>query len=370
MFADPRAQILQGSMVTSHVVEHKGADEWATKVAAQYILLSGLKDFVYKSDGERSIVALKHEVVRKLRRDVGPIGVQFEESVVGESQGNAVVERAIWEIESMTRTLVHAAQDFHDVKLELTHPVRIFAVEYSAQLLNRAQRAVKDNRTAYELRKGGPYKRKLPPFAEAVMYLRVAEKRMRQKFEDRWNTGIYLGLVERSNMVLVGTPNGVVKVNCIKRLPMNQSKDPELLKSIRGYPWRLTPRDVQNEPGEVPTMVASEPVVPEDELPPRLPREREAEVAPRRVYIRRNVELRKYGFTQGCRGCMAAETGYAPENHSEACRRRIESAMEADDVERARVEANRRVREEAGNDADVGWGCARHSKARAAPPWE
>ena len=239
--------------VTSHVAEHKGADEWATKVAAQDILLSGLKDFVYKSDGERSIVALKHEVVRKLRRDVGPIGVQFEGSGVGESQGNAVVERAIWEIESMTRTLVHAAQNFHDVKLELTHPVRIFAVEYSAQFLNRAQRAVKDNRTAYELRKGRPYKRKLPPFAEAVMYLRVAEKRMRQKFEDRWNTGIYLCLVERSNMVLVGTPNGVVKVNCIKRLPMNQAKDPELLKSIRGYPWRLTPGDVQNEPGEVPT---------------------------------------------------------------------------------------------------------------------
>ena len=39
--------------VTSHVVEHKGADEWATKVAAQDILLSGLKDFVKKSDGER-----------------------------------------------------------------------------------------------------------------------------------------------------------------------------------------------------------------------------------------------------------------------------------------------------------------------------
>ena len=33
-------------------------------------------------------------------------------------------------------------------------------------------------------------------------------------------------------MVLVGTPNGVVKVNCIKRLPINQAKDRELLKSI------------------------------------------------------------------------------------------------------------------------------------------
>ena len=46
-------------------------------------------------------------------------------------------------------------------------------------------------------------------------------------------------------MVPVGTPSGAVKVNCIKRLPMNQAKDPELLKSIRGYSWRLSHRDVQ-----------------------------------------------------------------------------------------------------------------------------
>ena len=81
-------------------------------------------------------------------------------------------------------------------RLELTHRVRVFAVEYSAQRINRAQRSVKDNRTAYELRKGRPYKRKLPPFAEAVMHLRVAVKRTKQKFEDKRNTGIYLGLVE------------------------------------------------------------------------------------------------------------------------------------------------------------------------------
>ena len=149
-------------------------------------------------------------------------------------------------------------------------------------------------------------------------------------------------------MVQVGTPSGVMKVNCIERLPMNQARDLELWKSIRGYPWHLRPGDVQNEPGEIPTMVASEPVVLQDELPPRLPKEREAESVLRRVYIRRNVELRQYGFTQGCSGCTAAETGRAPENHSETCRQRVESAMEADDVERSRVEVNRRAREEAG----------------------
>ena len=91
-------------------------------------------------------MALKHEVARRLRGDAGPIWVPFEESGVGESQGNAVVERAIWEIELVTRTLVHAAQDSHDAKLELTHPVWVFAVECSALLINLAQQAVKDNR--------------------------------------------------------------------------------------------------------------------------------------------------------------------------------------------------------------------------------
>ena len=102
-------------------------------------------------------MALKHEVARKLRRDSGPIGVQFEKSGVGETQGNAVVERTIWEIESMTRsctrTLVRAALEFHDVKLELTHPVRIFAVEFSAQLISRAQWTEKNNRNTSRWRR-------------------------------------------------------------------------------------------------------------------------------------------------------------------------------------------------------------------------
>ena len=175
------------------------------------------------------------------------------------------------------------------------------------------------------------------------MYLRVAEKRTRQRFEDLWNTGIYLGLVERSNVVLVGTPNVVVKVNCIKRLPTNQAKDPELLKSIRGCSWRLSPGDVQTEPGEVPTMVASEPVVTEMNCRHDCRKSGEAECVPSQVYTRRNVGLRKYGFTQA----VWLPRPVARPRIIRRRRQRIESSMEADDVERMRVEMNRRTREEA-----------------------
>ena len=100
-------------------------------------LLSGLQHFIYKSDGENAIKALKTAAVKELRSNGGEaITVKMEESGTGESQQNGVVERAIWEVESKTRTLVHAAQEFHGVKLPLTHPVRVWAVEYASQVIN------------------------------------------------------------------------------------------------------------------------------------------------------------------------------------------------------------------------------------------
>ena len=51
-------------------------------------------------------------------------------SCIAESQ-NAVVEQATQEVQSTARTLVHACQEHHRVKLPLTHTVRICAIEYA-----------------------------------------------------------------------------------------------------------------------------------------------------------------------------------------------------------------------------------------------
>ena len=81
--------------MTSRVVPKKGEDSYAVKQAARDLEQSGLQHFIYKSDGEGSIVALKAAAVRSLRERVGNVQVQVEESGVGESQQNAVVERTI-----------------------------------------------------------------------------------------------------------------------------------------------------------------------------------------------------------------------------------------------------------------------------------
>jgi hypothetical protein len=155
-------------------------------------------------------------------------------------------------------------------------------------------------------------------------------------------------------MVVVGTPEGVRKVNCIRRLPAIQSADRELVLSIKGYPWAHTEGAEDQEPGEMPTMEATEPIVAEEDLPPKLPGTRAAEALPRKVYIRREVELKKYGFTlKGCKGCQAASGNLVPAPHSDACRARIEQAMQDDPEVQHRMAAVAMARNELGEPVRV-----------------
>ena len=59
---------------------------------------------------------------------------------------------------------------------------------------------------------------------------------------------------------------------------------------------------------------------------------------PRRVYIRADVELAKYGATIGCDGCRMAEAGLPRTRHTEECRARITKAMQDDEAGRLRLQ--------------------------------
>eukprot|EP00971_Amphidinium_carterae_P009545 188386-Amphidinium_carterae.1 len=58
-------------------------------------------------------------------------------------------------------------------------------------------------RTAWELRKGRSYRRKLPQFSEVVMAMPVGK---RHKLDYRAYKAIFLGLDDRSDMALVAQP--------------------------------------------------------------------------------------------------------------------------------------------------------------------
>ena len=187
----------------------------------------------------------------------------------------------------MARTLVYDAQEMHGMKFESHHPAMLWAIEYAGQILVRFQKSATDGMTAWERRRGRPYSRKLPKYLEPVLYLKVAPTKRRQKFEDRFETALYLGLIDRSNMVRVGDSTGCHKVNNIRRMPREQWRDQELVKSLIGTPWDPTPNTERPRAlDDIPVGVALDPLVPEEELPPHL-RIRAAETVPRHVKIRR-----------------------------------------------------------------------------------
>ena len=319
--------------VDAAAVQAKGVQfDHAVKEVAKMIEASGYSELIVKSDGESSIVALKRAAVSELRRQGHAIQVQFEEAPKGDSQRNGVVERAIWEVEAQVRVLMHHAAEMHSMSFTTAHPLAVWAPTYAGQLLSRFQRARHDGRTAYERRRGKPYRRRLPAFGELVMFMTVAEGKKRAPQDggavQAWRL---LRLVDRSDEVKVISPEGAFKVSVIRRLPPEQRGDKLFMEKCRGLPWGSPGAEGAGEVEGVVPYLAAAPVVPDAELPPALPA-KPRDGGPRRVYIRREVELRPvaeggFGLTAGCRGCDAVQMGTAATAHSEDCRRRIEHAM-------------------------------------------
>ena len=93
----------------------------------------------------------------------------------------------------------------------------------------------------------------------------------------------------------------------------------------------------------------------------RLQSQREAppppvgEQLPRRVYIRRSVELARYGYTDRCIGWQHARLGLKRADHNEECRARIVRHMTADDNLNQRVQiAQDRIVETTPSEARTG----------------
>jgi hypothetical protein len=157
-----------------------------------------------------------------------------------------------------------------------------------------------------------------------------------------------------SPMAVRNKPKAVAKGKVIKaartlrRLPESDRKGFQLLfLSIKGSICKPVPADETLEEA-LERSLRPVPVVMAASLPDPLPHRRVSVVkgAPRRVYLRRGVELRKYGLTESCFGCLSARAGTTPaQTHSEQCRIRIVEAMQRDRDYKVRVEERDRERQ-------------------------
>ena len=177
------------------------------------------------------------------------IEVVPEASPVGESESNCTTERAIRAIGGSVRTLKVATEQSCNVKIEPESPILLWLIEYASAVLNRHEIG-RDGRTPYQRLRGKEFKMKLPCFGESVFYKPIKNPGTRvNKLDPKFQEGVYLGVREGTNEMLIGTPAGVGRSSDIRRKPPSQRFDGAALLAVRGTP------DIPNpgsDPGDVP----------------------------------------------------------------------------------------------------------------------
>ena len=181
--------------------------------------------------------------------------------------------------------------------------------------------------------KGKTWKCSLPPFGESVLWMPLGKPKVLNKLENKWREGHFLGMKEGTSEYLVGTPDGVVRARCLKRLPASEEQDRSTgvsLMLVNGVPWCPMPG---GEGESVPISIRFDRVeeyernspdaIVEKRLWPKMS-------DPRQVYVK-TKDIKQYGYSTGCPGCRAIETGKTPVPHSQQCRERVVEELQKTD---------------------------------------
>ena len=304
------------------MVKAKGLESYAVERVAKEIINLGCSKFVLKDDQEPSIKALREAVIRRITALKGDLDIQIipEESPVGESQSNGEVESAIKQVQGQFRTMRLSMQSSYQQIIPDDHIAALWLLPHSAQTLNRYL-VGQDGKTARQRLRGRTFKALAVEFGECVWHLRL-KSAGKDKMNTRWGSGVWLGIREESNEVFVGTDEGVVKCRSIRRKAGPDRWDKDLFNSIKGTPWEPMPGRLSIE---VPINVR----VPDEDqviMPQTLSQEKDIVRRDFRIY---KSDVKDYGLTPGCRGCLAADAGsLVARNHTPECRKRFMTIFE------------------------------------------
>ena len=319
--------------VFAHLLKSKAADDThAADVLLQDLQKLGYSTVILKSDQEPSIKALMLAVKRRF---VGTLILEW--SPVGQSKSNGEVERAVQSVHGMTRTL----KEFTELKIKKMiggkSPILAWMVQHASFLMNTfGSGGVADGLTPYSRWRGRAWKIQLPAFGENVEYM----KRTKTKLDSRWHDGIFLGIKDSSSEKMIGTPEGVLVVQSIRRKPAEEAWSAESIEKVSGVPWKPTPTpDADRAARDLPREILLPPANPTVEA--KEPEAHKPVQATRSLYIRK-TDLLKYGYTESCRACEETAAGIPRRGgvlHTDECRRRIEERILSDPDQHARVDA-------------------------------
>ena len=116
-----------------------------------------------------------------------------------------------------------------------------------------------------------------------------------------------MGIKGRTGEHIIGTERGIVKAFTVKRRPEEERWSIEELNGVRGTPGKPTPG---SNDARIPVRVR----VPDKPIP-----KEERSAIPRGVRTEKK-DFDKYGYTDGCEGCIRMQTGGERRSHTQQCR--------------------------------------------------
>ena len=277
----------------------KGEDPYAVKRLTEHLLWLGHTEICFKADGEPAIGALRRAVSARLREQ--GVSVTPDTAPKGDSNSNPWAEGAVDRVKQKARILWHWAVQTHGGKQSTSSDLIPWCIRYSAQLANLTH-VSDDGKTPYRRVTGRKeFPRPLVPWCSKVGYVPGGAKA--KAALSKWEEALFVGFHDATWEYVVLTPDGPVRSRDVKLLSTGDGRDPALFTAVKVLPWD----------NEVPPHTRLELRMPAEvvkgdskELPP-VPVPDKAWT--RRVYIRANVELAKYGYTPGCVGCNAVSDG-------------------------------------------------------------
>ena len=314
-------------------VENKGPVDYVVKWFVGKLEESGYggEKVAIKSDQEVAILALKRAVIAARQGETVPI-----ESPVRESKCNGAVERAVRTWQGQMRTIKHHVEHCLQERLAHDHPLTQWMMVWAADSLNR-YKVHANGRTSYEIITGHRCNMQVFGIAEVVMWKMLLDKNKRHKMDSDWERGIYLGVNGRTTEHLVATRDGIFKCRTIRKVPKENMYDKESIEYIKVTVAEYIKNGAK---ATVPRVRYAEPlpVAPGDPADGNVqPRE----FIPRRAYLK-PADFIQYGYTVGCQGCIWQQNKLGSRRgHTEGCRRRMEAAMEEDEIGRERIRVGR-----------------------------
>ena len=255
-----------------------------------------LSNTVVQSDQEEHLISLLKATAAKLGNNI-----TVRQSPAYSSQSQGSVERFHRTLMGQVRTMKAQLEANYDISITSQHPIMPWLVRHAVYLLNRYATHA-DGNTSFYRRWNKEHRTPLCEFGETVLYQLPNVKDL-PKLENRFLPAIWLGKDTATGETLLGIATKVIRARTIKRQPMPEKHNKQLM-------------DIINNSGlnKFPTAGAAIPLPATYKPPQRTPKDSAAastQTTGEQTTVqqqRQQPQLPNYGFTNGNSTYTSAST--------------------------------------------------------------